>query len=77
MKCAKCGAELRVGSVYCENCGQPAQIVPDYNVLEDDFIVSILDEKKKEEEIPAKSQQEKKANQQEKTSNGKKGITIE
>lgn len=74
MKCAKCGAELRVGSVYCENCGQPAQIVPDYNVLEDDFIVSILDEKKKEEEIPAKSQQEKKANQQEKTSNGKKGI---
>lgn len=51
MKCAKCGAELKVGSVYCQCCGQPAQIVPDYNILEDDFIVSILDEKKKEESL--------------------------
>ena len=50
MKCSKCGAEIRVGSVYCESCGNPAQIVPDYNILEDDFLVSILDEKKKEEE---------------------------
>ncbi len=50
MKCSKCSAEIRVGSVYCENCGEPAQIVPDYNILEDDFLVTILDEKKKEKE---------------------------
>lgn len=48
MKCAKCGADLNVGSVYCANCGESAQIVPDYNLLEDEFIVSILDEKKKD-----------------------------
>lgn len=51
MKCSKCSAEIRVGSVYCEKCGEPAQIVSDYNILEDDFLVTILDENKKEEEI--------------------------
>ncbi len=50
MKCSKCGAEIRVGSVYCESCGEAAQIVPDYNILEDDFLVSILEEKKKVQE---------------------------
>lgn len=58
MKCSKCGAEIRVGSVYCEACGEPAQIVPDYNILEDDFLVSILDEKKKEEEARRKMETE-------------------
>lgn len=56
MKCSKCGAEIRVGSVYCQACGEPAQIVPDYNILEDDFLVSILDEKKKEEEAKKKAE---------------------
>lgn len=59
MKCSKCGAEIRVGSVYCQACGEPAQIVPDYNILEDDFLVSILDEKKKEEEARRKMETEK------------------
>ena len=31
MKCAKCGAEIRPGCVYCSNCGQEAQIVTEIN----------------------------------------------
>ena len=64
MKCSKCGAEIRVGSVYCESCGEPAQIVPDYNLLEDDFIVSILDEKKKKENSSSHQKNNTKKEQQ-------------
>ncbi len=46
MKCANCGAELKVGCVYCSVCGKEAQIVSDYTVLEDDFLRDILKEKK-------------------------------
>lgn len=48
MKCANCGAELRVGCVYCSVCGQEAQIVSDYNLLEDDFLREVLKEEEKE-----------------------------
>ena len=44
MKCAKCGAEIRPGCVYCSNCGQEAQIVNEINILEDDLLRSMLDE---------------------------------
>ncbi len=46
MKCANCGAELKVGCVYCSVCGKEAQIVSDYNLLEDDFLRGLLKEKK-------------------------------
>ena len=45
MKCANCGAELKVGCVYCSVCGTEAQIVSDYNLLEDDFLRGLLKEK--------------------------------
>ena len=45
MKCANCGAELKIGCVYCSVCGKEAQIVPDYNVLDEDIIPSMLKEK--------------------------------
>lgn len=51
MKCAKCGAELRVGCIYCSVCGQEAQIVPDYNLLEDDFLKELLNEEKKQNKV--------------------------
>ena len=38
MKCANCGAQLRDGCIYCSMCGQEVQIVPDYNLLEDDLL---------------------------------------
>lgn len=49
MKCANCGAELKVGCMYCSVCGKEAQIVSDYNLLEDDFLRDML--KEKEEKI--------------------------
>lgn len=58
MKCSKCGEEIKIGSVYCQHCGEPAQIVPDYNVLEDDIIVSYLNEKKDDEGSPAAEQRQ-------------------
>lgn len=51
MKCAKCGAEMKEGCIYCSVCGNEAQIVPDYSVLEDDYLRSILRE---EDETPTK-----------------------
>lgn len=42
MKCAKCGAEIKEGCIYCSVCGNAVQIVPDYSVLEDDYLRSLL-----------------------------------
>lgn len=47
MKCANCGAELKVGCIYCAVCGHEAQIVSDYNILEDELLNSLLNEEKK------------------------------
>ncbi len=49
MKCANCGAEIKVGCIYCSVCGKEAQIVSDYNLLEDDFLRNML--KEREEKI--------------------------
>lgn len=48
MKCAKCGADLKEGCLYCSVCGYEAQIAPDYSVLEDDYLRSILQQEGKE-----------------------------
>lgn len=50
MKCANCGAEIKLGCVYCSVCGKEAQIVPDYNVEED-----ILKELLEEDDKPSKN----------------------
>lgn len=44
MKCSNCGAEIKVGSLYCASCGKEAQLVPDYNILEDDVLRKLLEE---------------------------------
>lgn len=44
MKCVKCGAELRVGSIYCSKCGREAQIVSEDNLLEEELIRRLLEE---------------------------------
>lgn len=67
MKCSKCGAELKPGSVYCNKCGKEVQIVPDYNLMEDD-IASYLNEGNKvhqeeplnKDELPPKNHKKKK-----------------
>ena len=50
MKCANCGAEIKLGCVYCSVCGKEAHIVPDYNVEED-----ILKELLEEDDKPSKN----------------------
>ena len=35
MLCKKCGTKLKDGHVYCEKCGEPVQIVPDFNPLDE------------------------------------------
>ena len=37
MKCKNCGTKIPVGKVYCEKCGNEVQIVPDFNVLDDEI----------------------------------------
>ncbi len=84
MKCANCGAEIKVGCIYCSVCGREAQIVSDYNLLEDDFLRDVLkeDEKKKAEGIkknplPAQTKenhtQKSESNQAGKKGKAKKG----
>lgn len=60
MKCAKCGAELKVGCIYCSVCGQEAQIVPDYSLLEDDFLKELLKDEKKKNEVSRKNPKQQK-----------------
>lgn len=63
MKCVKCGAELKEGCIYCSVCGNEAQIVPDYSVLEDDYLRSLLKEDTGEEiekEVKQKAPKSKK-----------------
>ena len=50
MKCAKCGAELKVGCVYCSVCGQEAQIVSDDSVLEEELLRQLLMEEEASQE---------------------------
>jgi len=76
MKCANCGAELKVGCIYCSVCGKEAQIVSDYNLFEDDFLRYVLkeNEKKRTEGIKQKPSpvQEKHTRKSEANQTGKK-----
>lgn len=56
MKCKKCGAELKEGCIYCSVCGNEAQMVSDYSVLEDDYLRSLL--KEEEEKMQHKPHRE-------------------
>ncbi len=46
MICAKCGATLQEGFIYCSRCGQEAQIVSEINILEDDLLRELMGEDK-------------------------------
>ncbi len=73
MKCANCGAEIRLGCVYCPVCGKEAQIVSDYNLLEDDFLRDVL--KEKEQEAFEKGAASPKAKKAAKAKDGKKEVS--
>lgn len=42
MICPFCEGKIEEGSIYCNSCGRPIQVVPDYNPLEDDFLPEML-----------------------------------
>ncbi len=42
MVCDKCGSEVPAGSIYCNVCGSEIQIVPEYNILENDIVDSYI-----------------------------------
>ena len=50
MKCKKCGAEIESKLLYCPNCGEPIQLVPDYNVFEEELLSKVVEDKKKAKE---------------------------
>lgn len=49
MKCVKCGAEMKEGCIYCSVCGHESKIMPDYNLLEDDYLRTILKEENRKD----------------------------
>lgn len=63
MKCSKCGREIAEGHLYCENCGQEIQIVPDIDLEIENSIhetLSTLVENISEEEGSDQEQDEEK-----------------
>lgn len=80
MKCAKCGAEIQPGCVYCSNCGQEAQIVTEINILEDDLLRSMLEEEEKREasesEEPGKQMSTEKGEAKNSGAGGQKSGTV-
>lgn len=43
MVCTKCGAELKDTDLFCLNCGQEVQMVPDYNPVEEIVIKNLAE----------------------------------
>ena len=67
MKCIYCGEELQEGSLYCPKCGKAVQIVPDYNIYEEDYLKQVLTEENQKVSDP-----NPKKNKNPKSSNTKK-----
>lgn len=82
MKCLNCKNEISENSIYCNICGKPTSIVPDYSIYDDDNINVLLEgaeierakqsqedaeeEKRKEEEQRRLAEQRRIAMQQKK-----------
>lgn len=47
MICKKCGAEIESGLVYCPSCGESIQLVPNYDVLEEELLSRVVEDKNK------------------------------
>lgn len=48
MKCKSCGKEIESGLIYCPACGKAIELVPEYNVLEEELLSKIVEDKNKE-----------------------------
>ncbi len=61
MQCKKCGAEIKDGCLFCSNCGEAIQMVPDYEPELDELQVKIAVAQSKIPSIPTVRQIEEKA----------------
>lgn len=62
LKCSKCGADIKDGSVYCDVCGEEVRIVPDYSSLDEVLAAHVRGEIESEHRSkkPAKKKQNNK-----------------
>ena len=47
MKCSNCGTEIEKGLVFCQTCGQEVEMVPTYDLLDDELEALVIERKKK------------------------------
>lgn len=50
MKCKYCDKEIESGLLYCPFCGKSVQLVPEYNVLEEELLSKIVEDKDRSKE---------------------------
>ncbi len=67
MICKKCGAEIQKGYVYCSACGSEVQLVPDYNLLDEDVLGGILRQEAKDREQTAGQKRKRSQNSRKKS----------
>ena len=44
MKCIYCGAEIKDNEVTCPICNRDVQLVPDYNIMDDEYLKQLMEE---------------------------------
>lgn len=78
MKCPNCGAEMKEGRLYCENCGEDIHIVPDFepelerNIKQSlEHILEDVGQRKESSESSEKKDDETDAGVEQDSSNGK------
>ena len=54
MKCSKCGEEYKENQAFCLKCGNPIQVVPDFNLIEAELASNIGELMDSMEEEPEK-----------------------
>lgn len=59
MKCEKCGADIPQGKVYCSICGNEVHLVPDYNLLDEDLLGDLVNNKAVPPDEPSQSAKNK------------------